>query len=144
MDRGEPSAEICNRSTRVHSPELKPWHKKLCERGWIAPHWPKEYRGMGATLTQQIILFEEISRVAAPTPYPHGLNFIDPLIIEVGTPEQKAKHLPGILTGETTWCQGYSEAGAGSDLASLATRAELDGDDFVVDGHKLWTHGAAA
>jgi alkylation response protein AidB-like acyl-CoA dehydrogenase len=94
---------------------------------------------MGATLTQQIILFEEISRVGAPTPYPHGLNFIGPLIIDAGTPEQKAKHLPPILTGDTTWCQGYSESGAGSDLASLTTRAELDGDHFIVNGHKMWT-----
>jgi alkylation response protein AidB-like acyl-CoA dehydrogenase len=131
--------ELCNRSTRIDPPELKPWHRKLYERGWIAPHWPKERGGMGATLTQQIILFEEISRVGAPTPYPHGLNFIGPLIIDAGTPEQQARHLPPILTGEITWCQGYSESGAGSDLASLVTRAELDGDDFIVNGHKMWT-----
>jgi alkylation response protein AidB-like acyl-CoA dehydrogenase len=131
--------DLCNRSTRIDPPELKPWHRKLYERGWIAPHWPKEYGGMGATLTQQIILFEEISRVGAPTPYPHGLNFIGPLIIDAGTPEQKAKHLPPILSGETTWCQGYSEAGAGSDLVRLETRAELEGDHFVVNGHKMWT-----
>jgi alkylation response protein AidB-like acyl-CoA dehydrogenase len=131
--------ELCNRSTRIDPPELKPWHRKLFERGWIAPHWPKEYGGMGATLTQQIILFEEISRVGAPTPFPHGLNFIGPLIIDAGTPEQKAKHLPPILTGEATWCQGYSEVGAGSDLASLQARAVLDGDHFVVNGHKVWT-----
>jgi alkylation response protein AidB-like acyl-CoA dehydrogenase len=130
---------LCNRSTRIDPPELKPWHRKLFERGWIAPHWPKEYGGMGATLTQQIILFEEISRVGAPTPFPHGLNFIGPLIIDAGTPEQKAKHLPPILTGEATWCQGYSEVGAGSDLASLQARAVLDGDHFVVNGHKVWT-----
>jgi alkylation response protein AidB-like acyl-CoA dehydrogenase len=131
--------ELCNRSTRIDPPELKPWHRKLYERGWIAPHWPRDHGGMGATLTQQIILFEEISRVGAPTPYPHGLNFIGPLIIDAGTAEQKAKHLPPILTGEITWCQGYSEAGAGSDLASLATRAELDGEEFIVNGHKMWT-----
>ena len=69
-------------SARIDPPELKPWHRKLYERGWIAPHWPKEAGGMGATLTQQIILFEEISRVGAPTPYPHGLDFIGPLIID--------------------------------------------------------------
>ncbi len=132
-------AELCNRPARIDPPELKPWHRKLYERGWIAPHWPKEYGGMGATLTQQIILFEEISRVGAPTPYPHGLSFIGPLIIDAGTPEQKAQHLPPILTGDVTWCQGYSETGAGSDLASLTTRAELDGDSFVVNGHKTWT-----
>jgi alkylation response protein AidB-like acyl-CoA dehydrogenase len=132
-------ADLCNRPFRIDPPELKPWHRKLYERGWIAPHWPKDVGGMGATLTQQIILFEEISRVGAPTPYPHGLNFIGPLIIDAGTPAQKAQHLPPILTREATWCQGYSESGAGSDLASLATRAELDGDDFVVNGHKMWT-----
>jgi hypothetical protein len=132
-------AELCNRPARIDPPELKPWHRKLHERGWIAPHWPKQYGGMGATLTQQIILFEEISRVGAPTPYPHGLSFIGPLLIDAGTPEQKAKHLPPILTGDVTWCQGYSETGAGSDLASLTTRAELDGDSFIVNGHKTWT-----
>jgi alkylation response protein AidB-like acyl-CoA dehydrogenase len=131
--------ELRDRPLRIDPPELKPWHRRLYERGWIAPHWPKEVGGMGATLTQQIILFEEMSRIGAPTPYPHGLSFIGPLIIDAGTPEQKAKHLPGILTGEVTWCQGYSEAGAGSDLASLSTRAVLDGDSFVVNGHKMWT-----
>jgi alkylation response protein AidB-like acyl-CoA dehydrogenase len=131
--------DLCNRSLRVDPPELKPWHRKLYERGWIAPHWPKEVGGMGATLTQQIILFEEMSRVGAPTPYPHGLSFIGPLIIDAGTPAQKAKHLPPILTGDMTWCQGYSEPGSGSDLVSLSTRAVLDGDSFVVNGHKIWT-----
>ncbi|OGA74688.1 MAG: hypothetical protein A3G81_25585 [Betaproteobacteria bacterium RIFCSPLOWO2_12_FULL_65_14] len=131
--------ELCNRPDRFGPTELKPWHRKLYERGWIAPHWPKEYGGMGATLTQQIILFEEITRLGAPTPFPHGLNFFGPILIEAGTPEQKAKHLPSILTGETTWCQGYSESSAGSDLASLTTRAVLDGDHFIVNGHKLWT-----
>ncbi len=131
--------EICDRPLRIDPPELKPWHRKLYERGWIAPHWPKEAGGMGATLTQQIILFEEMSRVGAPTPYPHGLNFIGPLIIDAGTPAQKARHLPTILTGDVTWCQGYSEPGSGSDLASLSTRAMLDGDTFVINGQKTWT-----
>jgi len=130
---------LCDRPLRIDPPELQPWHRKLYERGWIAPHWPKSAGGMGATLTQQIILFEEMSRVGAPTPYPHGLSFIGPLIIEAGTPEQKAEHLPGILTGDVTWCQGYSEPGSGSDLASLSTSAVLDGDSFVVNGHKVWT-----
>src|SRR3989304_6009178 len=94
---------------------------------------------MGATFTRQIILYEEIPRVGAPTPYPHGLNFIGPLIIHAGTPEQKAKHLPPILSGDSTWCQGYSEPGAGSDLASLKTRAVLEGDSFIVNGNKIWT-----
>jgi alkylation response protein AidB-like acyl-CoA dehydrogenase len=130
---------LCHRKHRIDPPSLKPWHRKLFERGWIAPHWPKEYGGMGASLTQQIILFEEIVRAGAPTPYPHGLNFIGPIIIQAGTEAQKARFLPSILSGEATWCQGYSEAGAGSDLASLQTRAVLEDDHFVVNGHKLWT-----
>jgi len=131
--------ELCHRRDRIDPPTLKPWHRKLYERGWIAPHWPKQYGGMGASLTQQIILFEEIVRAGAPTPYPHGLNFIGPIIIQAGTEAQKARHLPPILTGDATWCQGYSEAGAGSDLASLQTRAASDGDHFIVNGHKMWT-----
>jgi alkylation response protein AidB-like acyl-CoA dehydrogenase len=131
--------DIRDRPLRIDPPELKPWHRKLYERGWIAPHWPKEAGGMGATLTQQIILFEEMSRIGAPTPYPHGLNFIGPLIIDAGTPAQKDQHLPKILSGEVTWCQGYSEPGSGSDLVSLSSRAVLDGDTFVVNGHKTWT-----
>ena len=131
--------ELCHQRRRIDPPALKPWHRMLYERGWIAPHWPKQYGGMGASLTQQIILFEEIVRAGAPTPYPHGLNFIGPIIIQAGTEAQKARHLPAILSGEATWCQGYSEAGAGSDLASLKTRAVPEGDDFVVNGHKMWT-----
>lgn len=128
-----------NRAYRVPPDELKPWHRKLYERGWIAPHWPTEYGGMGASIASQIILFEEMARLGVPSPYPHGLSFIGPLLIAVGTPAQKATHLPPILTGEATWCQGYSEANAGSDLASLRMRADLDGDVFVVNGHKMWT-----
>ena len=131
--------ELLHRAFRIEPAELKPWHRKLYDKGWIAPHWPKSAGGMGAALTQQVILLEEIVRLGAPTPYPHGLNFIGPTLIEVGSEAQKAKHLPGILSGEVTWCQGYSEPNAGSDLASLKTRAELVGDEFVVNGHKCWT-----
>ena len=130
---------IINRPDRVPPPEVRPWHRKLYERGWIAPHWPREYGGMGTTLTRQIVLYEEINRIGAPTPFQHGLNLIGPILIQAGTPEQKARHLPGILTGDVVWCQGYSEPGAGSDLASLATRAVLEDDHFVVNGQKIWT-----
>jgi alkylation response protein AidB-like acyl-CoA dehydrogenase len=132
-------AELRNRTTRITPAEMKIWHRRLHEKGWIAPDWPKEHGGMGATLTQQIILYEEMMRIGAEPPYPHGLSFIGPIIIRFGTQEQKARFLPGILSGETTWCQGYSEAGAGSDLASLTTRAELVDDHFIVNGHKMWT-----
>ncbi|MFM9970082.1 MAG: acyl-CoA dehydrogenase family protein [Burkholderiales bacterium] len=131
--------ELINRPDRINPPEMKPWHRKLFERGWIAPHWPKAYGGMGATLKQQIILYEEINRAGAPTPFQHGLNLAGPIIMQAGTAEQKARHLPGILSGDKVWCQGYSETGAGSDLASLQTRAALEGDHFVVNGHKIWT-----
>jgi alkylation response protein AidB-like acyl-CoA dehydrogenase len=131
--------ELINRPDRVPPTDLKPWHRKLHARGWIAPHWPKEAGGMGATLTQQIILYEEINRAGAPTPFQHGLGLIGPILIQFGTPEQKARHLPGILNGDTVWCQGYSEPNAGSDLASLRTSAVLDGDYFVVNGQKIWT-----
>lgn len=134
-----------NRSGRFTPAELKPWHRKLFERGWIAPHWPAQFGGMGATVVQQLILYEEIGRAGAPAPLSHGLNLVGPLIIEAGTDAQKAAHLPKILSGDITWCQGYSEPGAGSDLASLTTRAEFDGASFVVNGHKTWTtHGHRA
>ncbi len=131
--------DLCNRAWRIEPDELKPWHRLLYEKGWIAPHWPKEYGGMGASLTRQIILYEEMARLGAPTPYPHGLNFLGPTLIEAGTEAQKARHLPPILTGEATWCQGYSEPNAGSDLASLKMRAELVGDEFILNGQKIWT-----
>ncbi len=131
--------DLCNRALRIEPDELKPWHRKLFEKGWIAPHWPRQYGGMGASLTEQIILYEEMANLGAPTPYPHGLNFLGPTLIEAGTEEQKSKHLPPILSGEVTWCQGYSEPNAGSDLASLKMRAELVGDEFILNGSKIWT-----
>mgnify|MGYP003336656457 FL=1 len=130
---------LCHRPDRLTPDDIRPWHRMLYQKGWIAPHWPKEYGGMGATLMQQIILYEEMARLGAPTPFPHGLNFFGPILIEAGTPEQKAQHLPGILSGDVTWCQGYSEAEAGSDLASLRTVAEVEGDELVITGHKLRT-----
>jgi alkylation response protein AidB-like acyl-CoA dehydrogenase len=116
-----------------------PWYRTLSRKGWIAPHWPREYGGMGATLNEQIIMTEELARVGAPHLPVQGLNHIGPIIMEFGTAAQKAQHLPPILAGTVIWAQGYSEPGAGSDLASLSTRATLDGDRFVVRGHKIWT-----
>ena len=136
---GNCPAELLNSAERINPPQMKPWHRRLYERGWIAPHWPREYGGMGATLTQQIILYEEMNRAGAPTPFQHALNLAGPIIMQAGTPEQKARHLPGMLSGDVVWCQGYSETGAGSDLASLKTRAVLEDDHFIVNGHKIWT-----
>jgi alkylation response protein AidB-like acyl-CoA dehydrogenase len=116
-----------------------PWYRKLYERGWIAPHWPKSHGGMGATPVQQVILMEEMARAGTPDFPTQGLNHIGPMLIARGTPEQQRRHLPPILSGDAIWCQGYSEPGSGSDLASLRTRAEVRGDELVINGQKIWT-----
>ncbi|MGD9713413.1 MAG: acyl-CoA dehydrogenase, partial [Thermomicrobiales bacterium] len=115
------------------------WHRQLHARGWIAPGWPKKYGGMEASQSQRVILSEEFGRVGAPEFSTQGINHLGPILIAFGTAEQKAQHLPPILTGEKVWCQGYSEPNAGSDLASLRTTAVRDGDHFVVNGQKIWT-----
>ena len=132
-------AALRGRTNRPPPAELMPWYRALSRKGWIAPHWPKHYGGMGATLNEQIIMTEELARVGAPQLPAQGLNHIGPTLIEFGTEAQKAKHLPPIIAGTVIWAQGYSEPGAGSDLASLATRATLEGDHFVVHGQKIWT-----
>ncbi len=116
------------------------WHRKLNEGGWVAVNWPKEYGGRGATVMQRLIYREELSRLGLNEPMiGMGINLIGPTLIHWGTEEQKKNHIPKILKGEEVWCQGYSEPGAGSDLASVQTRAVDDGDDFVVNGQKTWT-----
>src|ERR1700720_3908174 len=127
------------RTLRPPPAELMPWYHALSHKGWIAPHWPKQYGGMGATLNEQIIITEELARIGAPHLPAQGLNHIGPILMEFGTVAQKAQHLPPIIAGTVIWAQGYSEPGAGSDLASLSTRATLAGDHFVVQGHKIWT-----
>jgi alkylation response protein AidB-like acyl-CoA dehydrogenase len=131
--------KLRGRTARPPPDELMPWYHTLSRKGWIAPHWPKHYGGMGATLNEQIIMTEELARVGAPHLPVQGLNHIGPIIMEFGTEAQKQKHLPPIVAGSVIWAQGYSEPGAGSDLASLATRATLDRDRFVVNGQKIWT-----
>lgn len=116
-----------------------PWYRALSERGWIAPHWPREHGGMGASPVRQVILMEEMARAGTPDFPTQGLNHIGPLLIARGTVAQQQRHLPPILSGDAIWCQGYSEPGAGSDLASLRTRAERRGDTLVINGHKIWT-----
>ena len=132
-------ATLRGRTNRPPPAELMPWYHALSRKGWIAPHWPKEYGGMGATLNQQIIMTEELARAGAPHLPAQGLHHIGPILIEFGTAAQKARHLPPIIDGSVIWAQGYSEPGAGSDLASLSTRATLEGDHFVVQGQKIWT-----
>lgn len=115
------------------------WHKVLYKKGWIAPAWPVEYGGTGWTPTQRFIFSEETARADCIRLLPFGLAMVGPVIYTFGTPEQKAHFLPRILSGEDWWCQGYSEPGSGSDLASLRTTAVRDGDDYIVNGQKTWT-----
>ena len=120
----------------------KGWMQKLAAKAWTAPAWPKEYGGAGMTVMQQFVFNEEMAKARAPRPGGIGIAFGGPTIIAYGTDEQKREHLPGILSGDAVWCQGFSEPGSGSDLASLQTRAEKDGDDYVINGQKIWTSGA--
>ncbi|MEJ5220674.1 MAG: acyl-CoA dehydrogenase [Tepidiforma sp.] len=119
------------------------FNKQLAKKGWIAPAWPKEYGGLGWSHINQMIFSEELSYAGAPDGgRVFNVGMIGPTLIVHGTPEQKAEHLPRITNADVIWCQGYSEPGAGSDLASLQTRAVRDGDDYVVNGQKIWTTGA--
>ncbi len=118
------------------------WNKILADRNWIAPAWPKEYGGAGLSVMEQFIFNSELAEARLPRPGGIATGFAGPTLIVHGTEDQKAKYLPEILNGDTVWCQGYSEPGAGSDLASLQTRAVRDGDDYVVNGQKIWTSGA--
>jgi len=116
-----------------------PWQKILHAKGWVAPTWPVEYGGPGWTDMQRYIFQIECARAGAPGLAPMGLRMVGPCIMRYGTPEQKAFFLPRILSGEDYWCQGHSEPGSGSDLASLQLRATSDGDDYVLNGSKIWT-----
>jgi alkylation response protein AidB-like acyl-CoA dehydrogenase len=119
---------------------LQAWQKKVFDNGWSGISWPKAYGGRGATLIEQAIFQEEWAKASAPTLINVlGLSLIGPTIIAVGTEEQKQRYLPKILSGEEIWCQGFSEPNAGSDVAGLGTKAVRDGDDFIVNGQKIWT-----
>ncbi len=122
------------------------WHRRLYEQGWIAPAWPKEHGGTGWSASERLIFDQECAANDAPMLFAGGLRNVGPLLIALGSEAQRKRYLPPILSGEEFWCQGYSEAGAGSDLASLRTRARTeayrDGDAYVVNGTKIWTTGA--
>ena len=120
----------------------KEWAGALAERGWIAPHWPEEYGGAGLSPMEQFIYRMEMAEARAPGVGGSGVAMLGPMLIVHGTDEQKKQHLSGILSGDVIWAQGYSEPGSGSDLASLQTRAVRDGDEYVVNGQKIWTSGA--
>ena len=119
------------------------WHRKMHATGWIAIGWPRNYGGRGASLTQQFIYNEELARAGAPTLINgQGIGLVGPTLMHWGTEEQRQRYLPRMLAADEIWCQGYSEPGSGSDLASLQTRAVEDGDYFVVNGQKVWTSDA--
>jgi len=115
------------------------WHKIVYEKGWAAPYWPVEYGGTGWNITERYIFFSESARAGAPFISPIGLSMVGPVVMHYGTPAQREYFLPRILSGADYWCQGFSEPGAGSDLASLKLRAVRDGDDYVLNGSKIWT-----
>ena len=115
------------------------WQKSLYEKGWIAPNWPEEHGGPGFTTTQKYIFETEMAHAGAPRTIPFGLSMVAPVLMEFGTEDQKKKYLPDILSSKVWWCQGYSEPGSGSDLASLQCKAEDKGDHYLVNGTKIWT-----
>jgi alkylation response protein AidB-like acyl-CoA dehydrogenase len=124
------------------SDPMKRWRKSLSSRGWVAPAWPKEYGGAGLDTKRQFIMNEEFAEYGAMNVGGFGVMMFGPTLIVHGTDDQKKEHLPGILDGSVQWCQGWSEPNAGSDVASVQTRAIKDGDDYVINGQKIWTTGA--
>jgi alkylation response protein AidB-like acyl-CoA dehydrogenase len=130
------------RSSYVPKDHMVKWQKILHKRGWIAPNWPVEYGGTGWTPMQKHIYAEEYQAADCPKISSFGITMVGPVIYTYGSEAQKKQHLPSILNSDVFWCQGYSEPGSGSDLASLQTRAIRDGDDYVVNGQKIWTSQA--
>lgn len=126
-------------SRRPRWAEVKDWYLTLSRHGWLVPNWPREWGGMGLSQSKVLVYLEELERSGAPRVMDQGLMNIGPLLIARGTDEQRRRFLPKILSGEHTWCQGYSEPNAGSDLASLRTEARIEGDEFVINGQKIWT-----
>jgi alkylation response protein AidB-like acyl-CoA dehydrogenase len=140
-----PPDEFPGGGRRAHysNPESKVWLDRMAAKGWTVPSWPTAYGGAGLDKTANQVLQEELRRInARPALVGMGISMIGPALLEFGTPEQKAEHLPKIARGEIWWCQGYSEPNAGSDLASLRTSAVAHGDEYVINGSKIWTSGA--
>ena len=131
------------RNATYANPDTKVWLERCAERGFTVPTWPEEFGGAGLNKDENLVLRNEMGRINARPPLVGmGLSMIGPALLEYGTDAQKEEHLPKIARGDIWWCQGYSEPGSGSDLASLRTSAVEDGDDFIVNGQKIWTSGA--
>lgn len=127
----------------IEDPDTLLWRDRMAEKGWTAPTWPVDLGGGGLSNEESMVLVAEMQRIGARAPLTGmGVNLIGPTLLEFGTEDQKQRHIPPIIRGEVRWCQGYSEPGSGSDLASLRTRAEDNGDHFLVNGQKIWTSGA--
>ena len=131
--------DLRNPPKRLHLRDNWPWYKALSDKGWLAPGWPRDYGGMGLSATKQVIWTEELERHGCARLNDHGITMLAPLLMRYGTEAQRTHFLPRILSGQDIWCQGYSEPGAGSDLAALRTKAERDGDHWVINGQKIWT-----
>jgi alkylation response protein AidB-like acyl-CoA dehydrogenase len=143
LAENQPGPEPTESGDDAHYAYRRDWQRKLYDAGWAAPAWPTEYGGRGASLTESAIYFEELGRARVPmAANTLGLLLGGPTLMVWGTDEQKERYLSPILSGEEIWCQGFSEPDAGSDLASLKTRAVKDGDEWVVTGQKVWTSGA--
>jgi alkylation response protein AidB-like acyl-CoA dehydrogenase len=139
----DPAQQMAAAMGQPETPAGKAWREAMGAKGWGTPTWPTEYGGGGLSRMEARVLAEEMARIGARNPIGGmGVMMFGPTLIEYGTPELKAQHLPGIIKGEVRWCQGYSEPGSGSDLASLQTRAEDKGDHWLVNGSKIWTSGA--
>ena len=124
---------------RLRWHEIREWYLRMADKGWIAPNWPAEYGGMGLSPAKLLIFIEEQERFGIARFQDHGVLMVGPVLQRFGTEEQRRRFLPSILSCEQIWCQGYSEPGAGSDLAGLSTRARREGDQYIIDGHKIWT-----
>lgn len=141
--RGEGQIPTGSTKISIEDPDVQLWLERMAEKGWTVPTWPTEYGGAGLSTNQFVELIEEMRRIDARPPLAGmGTSMIGPTLLEMGTEDQKERHLPAISRGELAWCQGYSEPGSGSDLASLRTRAVDEGDHFVINGQKIWTSGA--
>jgi alkylation response protein AidB-like acyl-CoA dehydrogenase len=134
--------DVVRRQLKLSRKQWEPWQRLLHARGWGATNWPRAFGGTGWDAKRRQLFDEVLAECDCPPPHHQGLRHIGPVLMKFGTKEQQDRLLPGILQGTNFWCQGYSEPGAGSDLASLRTRAERDGEDYVVNGQKIWTTGA--
>jgi alkylation response protein AidB-like acyl-CoA dehydrogenase len=131
--------DLCHLNRRPRWAEVRDWYLTLSRHGWLVPGWPPEYGGMGLSQSKILVYMEELERCGAPRLVDQGLMNLGPVLIARGTEAQRQRFLPKILSGEHLWCQGYSEPNAGSDLASLRTEAVVKGDEFIINGQKIWT-----